>query len=124
MTQEELEKRVMEMILDGEGEPYNLLRKQYENSTVEKREFTGCGFFTYFGIPDEYAVPGVKGRIMSVQALFEGTQYGYMFILIVNDGRIDALEGFAFYGDWEYNYENANLVYAFDEGRKHEIEGY
>lgn len=117
-------KKVMKKLLNGEDKVFDVLKEQYSNATVISREFTGCGFFTSFDVPDELAVNGMKGLVDDVSARFDDSDMAYMFILFVRDGKIDCLEGVTVLGDWEYNYENAILQYEFDYGRKHEMEGY
>ena len=47
----ELEKRVLEMLLTGEAHLLHLHRAQVGSATVAHREFTGVGFFTHLSIP-------------------------------------------------------------------------
>jgi hypothetical protein len=121
MTQEDFEKKVMKVMLEGDDEPYNFLRRQYENATITKREFTEHGFFTHYEVPDEYSVVNVRGTI-GLAATFEDTDYGYLLILFVGEGKIEALEGATNYDEWDYNYENAVLTHG-DE-RANDIKGY
>lgn len=124
MTQEDFEKRVLDKLLNGREEPFKILKKQYLNSNITSRDFTGRGFFTSFSIPDELVVSGMKGTIDDVSARFDDSDLIYMFILFVRDGKIDCLEGVTVFGDWEYNYDNAILQYEFDDERHHSIKGY
>jgi hypothetical protein len=47
-TQAALENAVLEKLLNGKSETFQILFRQYQASTVTKREMTGAGFFTYF----------------------------------------------------------------------------
>jgi len=124
MEQEIFEKIVMDKILDFNEEPFITLKKQYLSSTINSREFTGRGFFTEFSIPDELAVKGMGGLVRDVIAKFEDSDMIYLFILFINDGKIDCLEGVTGFGAWEYNYDKAILQYDFGDRRYHEIVGY
>jgi hypothetical protein len=46
-----LEKAVLEMLVDGKAETFQLLRKQYLATHVTERHLTGVGFWTNFSIP-------------------------------------------------------------------------
>jgi hypothetical protein len=124
MEQEVFERLIMEKMLEPNEEPFITLRKQYLNSVVISREFTGRGFFTGYNIPNELVVEGMGGIIMDISARFDDSDLVYMFILFVREGKIDCLEGVTVLGDWEYNYDRAILQYEFDDRRHHEIVGY
>jgi hypothetical protein len=46
-----LEKAVLEKLLNGKSETFQILFKQYLALQVVGREFTGVGFWTNFSIP-------------------------------------------------------------------------
>ncbi len=53
MTQEELEKRVMEKLLDDNYADLTALRFRYEHATVSKQEVSGDGFTVHFAVSVE-----------------------------------------------------------------------
>lgn len=117
MIHEEFEKIVMDKILDCQDDVFHVLKKQYAQATVISRKFTGCGFFTSFSIPDELAIDSVKGEIHDVFGTFkDNPNETYMFILFIDNGKIDALEGVSFF-DWCYDYDKLNLDYGLDDKR-------
>jgi hypothetical protein len=78
--------------------------EQYENSTIIKREFTGAGFYTYFQVNDESLSLGnnVSFGLDCVHAEINGLEYGAGFILFIENGFIDNLEGYTYGGDKEW----------------------
>ncbi len=96
-----LEKSVLDMLLDKQGEPFDTLRRQLSCATVSKREFTGVGFFTKFSLPDEaqvrHTVPDMT--LGGVGAEVPGLKHGAGFILFVRDGVVSMLEGYTYVDD-------------------------
>jgi hypothetical protein len=97
-----LEKAVLEMLVEGKAETFQLLRKQYLAGHVVERHLTGVGFWTYFSIPDEVAkLPGNPSfRFGDVSADIKGLQNGAGFLLLVKHGYIHMLEGYSFGEPW------------------------
>lgn len=121
MLQEELEETVTNMLLDCKDEIFTMLKKQYLQSTVVSREFTGRGFFTTFSVPNELSINNISGIIGDVQATLEGNpNETYMFILFIRDGKVDTLEGVSFY-NWDFEYDKLNFMYAFDNRRDYDL---
>lgn len=93
---EELEKDLMNKILEEDTPVNKILRQQYESCTIESRDFTGKGVFTNFKVEDdnllneivEYDYATVDGKINDIDV---------GFILFVTN-EIYFLEGFT-YGD-------------------------
>lgn len=106
MTSDELttfEAGLMEMLLAGDNPVLQTLRCQLRGSRVKSRELTGCGFFTYFGV-DRSAAMAVSGhpslRISDVDAVIPGLEHGAGFVLFVEDGYLDNLEGYSYDELW------------------------
>jgi hypothetical protein len=97
-----LERAVLEMMLTGENAELKILREQFSKATVSKRELTGQGFFTSLEIPA--AVPRLqkKGRvtITDVSAELQELKHGAGFVLFVDDGAMNCLEGFCYDQVW------------------------
>ncbi len=94
------EKELMEKLLEGQDSKVDILRRQYETASVITREFSGVGFFTSFSVLEDseklhqaesLQLGGVKGQI-------NGVANGVGFVLFINKGVIDLLEGYT-YGD-------------------------
>lgn len=117
MEQSDFEKKVVFKLLDYDNDVFRKLKKQYLNSMIIKREFTGCGFFTYFLIPDELRLGCLKGEIHDVIATLKNSPDTYVFRLVIDDGMIDVLEGFSMFGEWKKTYDDVILSFGSDNGR-------
>jgi hypothetical protein len=108
-----LERNVMEMLLSGDDPTLRILADQFRVAKVTNRELTGVGFYTTFSIPPQ--APRLEGgkslRLGDVTAEIQGLQHGAGFILFVNGGVIDFLEGYSFDEPWPDNTENVRLSY-------------
>lgn len=108
----ELENALIEALLKGNDPILKTLRQQIESLTVEKRDFTGVGFFTHLGTDE--SVPRVKPPDIVIRdVLFEikGLESGAMAMLFVREGIIDFLEVVTFYGDWPDDAELDSIQY-------------
>ncbi len=93
VTQEELEHKIMNLLLQGEHPALGILRQQYASAEVASREFTGVGFFTRYLIPDD--VPLVQPTYIAgglVELQLEELQYGAGSVLFARDGKLSMLE--------------------------------
>ena len=108
-----LEEAVLEMLVDGKAETFQLLRKQYIAARFRERHLTGVGFWTYFSIPDEVAkLPGNPSfRFGDVDADIKGLQNGAGFLLLVKHGYIHMLEGYSFDEPWPDDTNTFKLYY-------------
>lgn len=91
---EALESRVMKKLLAGDHPILGILRSQFLESRVVKREFTRVGFFTSFAVTDNAPQIKPSRRIVigDVSGDFECLEMGCGFILFVNGGILDTLE--------------------------------
>ena len=91
---EPIERQVLQMLLAGDHQLLEELRKQLAHCVVVEREFTGVGFFTTFEV--QGCIPQFEARrrivIGDVCADVEDLDYGCGFILFVSDGIIGTLE--------------------------------
>ncbi|SFM17158.1 hypothetical protein SAMN03159423_5769 [Bradyrhizobium sp. NFR13] len=71
------------------------LRAQTTNASVLNRENTGAGFYTYFSV-ERAAAPSIKSdtRQCYIAAKVNGVEDALGFILWLNDGYVDFLEGY------------------------------
>jgi hypothetical protein len=108
-----LENAVLEMLVDGKAETFQLLRKQYLAARVRERHLTGVGFWTYFSIPDEVAkLPcNPSFRFGDVSADIKGLENGAGFLILVKDGYIHQLEGYSFGEPWPDDTNTFKLYY-------------
>ena len=118
MNHIEFEKKLMDMLLDGDDDVLEGLREQYRNSTVESREFTGVGFFTNFIINTDVP-PVAGGRNFVFGDVF--TDFGSFetssgFLLFIKDGYLSMLEGWTVADYWPDNYSGIQLYYHVKVG--------
>jgi hypothetical protein len=108
-TLTELESEVLTLLLSREEPGYDALRAQLKACSVRGREYSGAGFFTNLDV--EEGAPGVDVEVVGnpvgqghaypddVFAEIDGLQWGAMFLLWLENGRISQLEGTSFAGD-------------------------
>jgi hypothetical protein len=89
------------------------LETQISTAVLDRRENTGCGFFTYFVV--DHRSPPIGGERMrhGPGARIEGVKHGFGFILWLDKGYADCLEG--------YNWGEGNTVGLNFETVKFEI---
>jgi hypothetical protein len=121
MKHEEFEKIVMNKLLEGKSELLELLRNQYLEASITSREFTSCGFFTYFDVPESMSLDKSSGRIDDVKAEFINYKGDYLFfILYIENGKFDVLECFTTQDSWEQDY-NVLVDHCYKGERRFEI---
>ena len=100
MTQENLENTVIKLFLEYGDETSNLLLKQLEHLEVEKRDFTGIGFYTYFRSPDSLRVENVSKVYDDLHVDIRNPDDNIHFMLYVDSGKISCLKASTFMG-WQ-----------------------
>jgi hypothetical protein len=92
-----LENAVIGAIVNGQPDSEQCLREQLRCSQLRSREFNGYGFYTNIAVSED--VPGCPGlsRTLHASALVDNQSCG--FILWIDAGRIDCLEGYPLGGD-------------------------
>ena len=109
----DLERAVLDMLLDGDHPVLVMLRAQAEKSRLSSREYTGVGFYSNFDVPPD--VPALETErdfhIRDLNAVVDGVKHGVDFILFVREGRLDWLEGVTFEGPWPNVIRNFKLSY-------------
>ena len=98
----EIEATVVAALLAGDKEELAVLRQQAQQAGVRSRTHTGVGFWTCFDVP-----PGAprltdssRFRLSDVGAEVQDVEHGAGFILWVEHGAIDCLEGFSYADEW------------------------
>src|SRR5262245_18245908 len=96
------ERSVLEKLLEGEHPVLDALRAQLPAAVVERREWTGVGFFTSLHVPDNAPRPPSAGNLHvgGVHGEIPGLAHGAGFVVFVNDGRMTCLEGFSYDEPW------------------------
>src|ERR1044071_4444144 len=94
-----LERDVIATILAPEHLVMRALRGQFDECHVVSRKATGVGFFTTVHVPSHVQpAPAAPGRMHlgDVTATIDGLAHGAGFVLFVQDGVLDMLEGFSY----------------------------
>jgi hypothetical protein len=94
MSQETLERAMMERLLAGDHPALETLRSQYAAAEVADRELTGVGCFVYWRVPSDAprAAVGKSVVIDDVAFTFHGSEHGGCALLFVSEGSLDLLE--------------------------------
>jgi hypothetical protein len=109
----ELEHRVLKMLLAGDDPVLKALRLQLESAEVSDRKFTGAGFFMEFHVP--VAVPLLPGKQSFVMGDVIGqvSGQGCGFLLFVKNRALDFLESHVWgIGDWPESIQIESLRYT------------
>jgi hypothetical protein len=106
-----LECAVLEKLLAGDLPALEALRSQARSSRIVERRMTGVGFFTTFAVPPD--VPRVQGsfQLGDVLGKLEGLAHGAGFLLWVEDGVLEMLEGYTFDEPWPEEIREFSLEY-------------
>ena len=109
------EAAVLAKLLAGDHPALIALRGQLERASVRSRKFSGAGFFLKFDVPPEAPAASVKsGRVHfgDVAAEFAQLKHGAGFVLFVQDGRLETLEGYSYDEPWLKEPETFELSYT------------
>jgi hypothetical protein len=101
VSQEELERLLMVLMLQGDHPVLDVLRQQYAVATISARDFSGAGFFTSFDVPDDVPLTNPQnfdagGMLISLENL----PYGADCMIFVKNGKLDFLECYTFVDPW------------------------
>ena len=107
------ERTILNALLAGAIPELVLLRAQAEVAAVESREMTGVGFFTHLSVSPEVPRLESKGRIVlsDISAEIVGVKHGAGFLLFIQDGQLDNLEGFTYDDPWPDDVELRRWYY-------------
>jgi hypothetical protein len=104
MTQfTKLEKAVMEKLLGGNHPVLEALRSQMRSASIKERKQTGTGFYLQFKLPRNAIRTSIKENSFhfgDVVATIPGLNNGAGFVLLITNGLLDSLEGYAFEEEW------------------------
>jgi hypothetical protein len=109
----ELQHRVLKMLLFGDDPVLTALRLPLESAEVSDRKFTGAGFFTEFHVP--LGIPLLPGKQSFVIGDVSGqvSGQGCGFLLFVKNNALDFLEGQVWgIGDWPESSQIESLRYT------------
>ena len=104
-----LERAVIDALLSRQEPGYDELRMQFQTCRVASREMTGVGFYTALQVdaatppaPADVGNPLGHGREFpdDVYAEIDGLEHGAGFLLWLDAGRLETLEGFSYAEPW------------------------
>lgn len=98
-----LERAVIASLLSPEHPVTEALRYQADHCRIASREFTAVGFYTALEVPqDAPPAPVAPGRLNlgDVTAVIDGLDHGAGFVLWIEDGVLQVLEGFSYDEPW------------------------
>lgn len=118
MTIYDLEKRVMEKLLQGEEPVLKRLRSQYNCASIVSIQHTGVGFYLQYLVPEQQRnfPANLHFCFGDVQAYINDAVQPVGFLLWISDGKLDFLEGYTYDMPWPENIIEFELEY-FDEPR-------
>jgi hypothetical protein len=102
----DLERAVLLAIADQHPEHRAALRQQVSSASVAQRENTGAGFYTKLRITEGPRLEGAPSPLGDVGAKVDGLTHGMGFLLWLEDGMAETLEGYT------YDDETAGLELA------------
>ncbi|MCL2048327.1 MAG: hypothetical protein FWG87_06325 [Defluviitaleaceae bacterium] len=98
------DKTIIEAILDANLDNLHIgqLKKQLADIVGTSRTLTGVGFWSYFEIGDKSLSVGddVCFKLGGVYADLEGLEYGSDYILYIEKGLLECLEGYCYEDEW------------------------
>ena len=102
ISQEELEQRLMDLLLQGDNIVVTILRQQYASAKVTDRKFTGVGFYTDFEVSENapLLVEHPNLDLLGVDIQLENLNHGAGCILVVRDGKLSYLECYTHTDPW------------------------
>jgi hypothetical protein len=117
IDQEELEKKLMEMLLNSSHPIAKILKTQYQHSIVTSRKYSGAGFYTQYKVESGISeTPNKSFDIGGVSADIGEVKDALAFRLFIRDGFINWLEGYTFLADfWPESYKDVVLKYDDSE---------
>jgi hypothetical protein len=97
MRLNDLEILVLQHLLAGDDPVLAALRGQVDSVVVKSRDWSGAGFMTAFSVLESapQARANLRAYIGDVYADINGLRDGAGFILFIEDGRLNFLEGFS-----------------------------
>lgn len=108
-----LERSVLDKVAQGETAALLKLRRQIEACIVKDRSFSGYGFFTSFVVPEN--IPRINDlnlKFGDVVGSIPGLDHGVGFLVYINNGVIDMLEGYSYDEPWPEHVEGFELEYT------------
>jgi len=111
------EQAVMEKLLQGTHPVLIEIKRQFDSCVVKNRELTGVGFYLDFVVSDSLLDSAINLRFGDVIADIDGLENGAGFVLYINNGKLDMLEGYSYDESWPDIIERYSLNYLNGQDR-------
>jgi len=111
------EQAVMEKLLQGTHPVLIEIKRQFDSCIIKDRELTGVGFYLCFTVLDSLLDQSVNLRFGDVAANIDGLENGAGFVLYINNGKLDMLEGYSYDESWPDSIERYTLNYVTGNNR-------
>jgi hypothetical protein len=113
VSQEQFEKMLMNLLLEGDQPVLAVLRQQYLAAKVGRREFTGVGFWSDFEIPESAPLvepPNFAAGTVDIQ--LEGVRLGAGCVLFIKNSKLVQLDCYTYDDDWpeDINIKSLRLI--------------
>ena len=107
------------MMLTGNNPQLIILRQQFSEVRVLKREFTQTGFFSDLQVSPNIPRLQKRDRVTITDMSLKSSllKYGAGFVLFVDDGVIGCLEGFTYGEEWPNPLVHFQLSYLMESPR-------
>jgi hypothetical protein len=116
----DFELKVMTKLLEGDDPVLLALRKQYAKAIVEKRKFTGVGFYSDFYFKEQIEPVEICKNFTFGDVTGTINDIVIDFVLFIRNGKIAMLEGFSFGVPWPEHIYTLELEYW--DGEKRNLE--
>jgi len=113
----DFELAVMEKILQGTHPVLIEIKRQFNSCVVKNRELTGIGFYLYFAVSDSLLDVAIDLQFGDVIADIDGLENGAGFVIYINNGKLDMLEGYSYEESWPNSIEKYSLKYLAGNNR-------
>jgi hypothetical protein len=89
-------KEIITKLLEGKGKSFEILRRQFKGSRIEKIEYTGSGFFIHYSVDPKKERLKRKNIEIGGTCRINNAELIYDITLFIREGVIDFLEGVIF----------------------------
>lgn len=112
LTLSRFELSVIELLLAADHPVAEALRAQLQTVSVKDRQVSTAGFFTNLKVGPTPPAPTSRRLIIDgVEAAIPGLEYGAGFILWVENGMLETLEGYTYDEPWLGHVDEFELRY-------------
>jgi hypothetical protein len=106
-----LESKVLEFMFTLDNHNTRMLSEQLKHSKVANRYYTGHGFFTEISVNKDNCAPVSGTTVVASPHINEQSMgHGGGFVLFLQDGYLDCLEGYSYTDEWPISIDTFTLT--------------